>query len=107
MIEFNKIEDADIGDLVYFECEKRPYRVKARGKRYAICIKPFNARRTVLYTIIDMAEKVRGPDNMIFGRGYETASDVSERMGELERGEMEVSYRHRIALDFVKGKRNR
>ena len=52
-----------VGDKVWFAEEKRPYRIRAMGERYAVCTKPFNPRHTVLYTVIDIVEQVRGTEN--------------------------------------------
>lgn len=87
------------GDKVYVPKEKRPYRVRCRSDRYIICTKPFNPKRTVLYFIIDLKQDVRGPDDRIFCCGYETDRDCEERLEELERGEIEVSWRNRVPLD--------
>lgn len=90
----------NIGDKVYVPTDKRPYTVKARDERYIICTKPFAAKHTVLYFIIDLLEKRRGPDNMIFCSGYETDEQCRERLKELQNGDIEVSYRRGISLDI-------
>lgn len=95
----SKLDSAVVGSRVWFEGEARPYRVRARNERYLICTKPFNPKRTVLYCIIDLEEEIRGPDNMVFGMGYETDADNIERLEELASGEIEVSYRRRVPLD--------
>ena len=89
-----------VGDKVYIPQHKRPFRVKARDERFIICTKPFNAQHTVIYFIVDLVEKRRGPDNMIFCSGYETDEDCKERLRELQNAEIEVSYRRGIALDI-------
>ena len=89
-----------VGDKVYVSTEKRPYTVKARDDRYIICTKPFAAKHTVLYFIIDLEDKWRGPDNMIFCAGYETDEECAERLKELQDGKMEVSIRRGIPLDI-------
>jgi hypothetical protein len=63
---------AQIGARVYFQEEKKPYTVRVRSERFLVCTKPFNPQRTVLYTIIDLKENVRGPENLVFGMGAET-----------------------------------
>lgn len=88
------------GDRIHVPREKRPYKIRCRDDRYIICTKPFNPKRTVLYFIIDLEHKVRGPDNMVFCFGYETQEECEERLKELQNGEIEVSYRHGIALDI-------
>lgn len=90
----------EVGDKVYVPNEKRPFRVRARNDRYIICTKPYNPQRTVRYFIIDLKEKVRGPDNMVFCSGYETDEDCAERLQELQSGEIEVSWRRHVDLDI-------
>ncbi len=89
-----------IGDKVYIPTDKRPYTVKARDERYIICTKPFNAKRTVLYFIIDLVDRWRAPDNMVFCSGYETDEQCAERLRELQTGEIELSRRRGIPLDI-------
>ncbi len=89
-----------VGDKVYIPTDKRPYTVKARDERYIICTKPFAARHTVLYFIIDLVDKWRAPDNMIFCHGYETTEDCIERLKELQNGTIELSRRRGIPLDI-------
>lgn len=87
-----------VGDRIRFAEEKQAYTVKARSDRYLICTKPFNARRTVLYCIVDFKRGERGPDNMVFGMGYETDADIFNRFQELTLGEIEVSHRRCVPL---------
>lgn len=89
-----------IGDKVYIPSEKRPYTVKARDDRYIICTKPFNLQNTVFYFIIDLVEKWRAPDNMVFCFGYETDEDCLERLKDLQEGTIELSRRRGIPLDI-------
>jgi hypothetical protein len=89
-----------VGDKVYIPDQKRPFVVKARDDRYIICTKPFNPKKTVLYFIVDLVNKRRAPDNMIFCSGYETDEDCQERLHELENGQIELSWRHGINLDI-------
>lgn len=91
-------DDIQVGGLVKFRGERNPYRVQARSERFVICTKPFAPQKTVLYTIIDFERHVRGPDNMVFGNGYETREDCEARLAELVQGEIEVSYRRNVAL---------
>ncbi|WP_051362880.1 hypothetical protein [Amycolatopsis thermoflava] len=86
-----------VGDKLKFAEEKLRYTVRAVSAdgRWAICTKPFNPRNTVLYTILDLVEQVRGVDNMVFSIGYETQADIDENMRRLEAGDMELSHRNR------------
>lgn len=90
-----------VGDKIYLPNEKYPYRVRARDERYIIATKPFNPRHTVLYFIIDLVRGVRGPDNMIFCFGYETDEHIAERLDELQKGQIEVSYRRSVNTIMV------
>ena len=90
----------EVGDKVYIPDQKRPFKVRARDNRYIICTKPFNPRRTVIYFIVDLIDKWRAPDNMIFCHGYETDEDCKNRLRELQSGEIELSRRRGISLDI-------
>lgn len=90
-----------VGDRLYVPNEVKPYTVRARDERYIIATKPFNLKHTVLYFIIDLVKDVRGPDNMIFCFGYETDKAISERLQELNNGEIEVSKRHGVKTAMV------
>ena len=89
-----------VGDKVLVPGEKRPYKVKCRDDRYIICTKPMNIYHTVLYFIIDLKERLRGPDNMVFSLGYETDEQCLERLAELRSGIIEVSKRRSVSLDI-------
>lgn len=89
-----------VGDKVYIPTEKKPYTVKARDERYIICTKPYYAKKSVFYFIVDLVEKWRAPDNMLFCRGYETDEQCQERLKELQSGEIELSRRRGIPLDI-------
>ena len=100
-----RVAHAKVGDRIWFAEEKQAYTVQARSGRYLVCTKPFNLRRTVLYTIIDLKELVRGPENLVFGMGAETREQCEAMIRRLEGNDTtcgvsptEVSHRHRIAL---------
>lgn len=90
----------EVGDKVYIPSHKRPFRVRCRDDRYIICTKPYNPQHTVIYFIIDLEEKRRGPDNMVFCFGYESDEDCLERLKDLQDGRIEVSWRHGKPLDI-------
>lgn len=89
-----------LGDKVKFKKEKQKYTIQAINNRYAICTKPFNAQKTVLYTIISLKEKIRGTENLIFCNGFETKKQCEEALDRLENGISEISHRNRINLDI-------
>lgn len=100
MNALERLKTAPVGCRVKFSEETQRYTIQARDDRYLVCTKPFNPRRTVLYTIVDLVEQVRGPDNLVFCMGYETREDCQERLADLNRDEFptEISYRRRIPL---------
>lgn len=89
-----------VGDKVYVPNEKKPYKVRCRNDRYIIFTKPCNLYHTVLYFIVDLKNKWRGPDDRVFCSGYETDEDCHERLKELQNGKISVSIRHGIPLDI-------
>lgn len=91
-----------IGTKIQFSEEVRPYRVRARSERYLICTKPFNPRRTVLYTVVDLKERIRGTENLIFGFGAETDAECQNMVDRLDARLSEVSRRNRIPLSVAK-----
>jgi hypothetical protein len=92
----------NVGDRVWFEEDKRPYTVQAVSKsgRYAACTKPFAARHTVIYTMVDLVDGVRGVDNTIGNSlGYESREDCEAAVDVFDSGEFGFSHRKKpIAL---------
>jgi hypothetical protein len=71
----DQLAHCPLNTRIWFEEESQPYRVRARSSRYLVCTKPFNPKHTVLYTIVDLVENVRGPENLVFGMGAESDED--------------------------------
>lgn len=107
------------GDRVRFAATAQRWTVRGvtTGGRFAILTKPFNLKRTVLYSVIDFKRGVRGRDDH-YGLGYETDELVAEALEmfqvteEREDGKegrwraasgADVSYRsaNHITLDFL------
>ena len=103
MLEINNIyyENAKfpVGTKIKFKEELHKYTIQASNIMFAVCTKPFNARKTVLYTVINWQEKVRGTENLVFGMGAETKEACEKMLERLTQGESEVSYRNRIELN--------
>lgn len=95
-----ELDNVVVGNKIYFleEEEVRPYRVRACGRRYLVCTKPYNLKHTVIYTVIDKEEWIRGTENLVFCCGAETDEDCNEMLERLESGETEVSHRNRVPL---------
>lgn len=100
---------AKVGDKIRFVEERLAYTIQARGKRYLVCTKPFNAQHTVLYTVVDLQKQIRGTENLVFGMGAETRKQCQEMIERLEgKGidegawHTEISYRNRIPLRVKK-----
>lgn len=95
-----------VGTKIWFNSERHGYTVRASNAAFAILTKPFNAQRTVLYTIIDWELDIRGPSNLIFNIGAETDEQCLELLDMLTKGEIEVSSRRCVKLDISRGKIN-
>lgn len=96
------------GVRIKFAEDKRAYTVQAvsASGRYAVCTKPFAARRTVLYTVVDFIDNVRGVDNSLGNSlGYETRIDCEEACAQFESGEFGYSHRRRpipLVIDWIR-----
>lgn len=99
LYEFRKLP---VGSKVWFRSQKQGYTVRASNVAFSVCTKPFNAQKTVLYTIIDWESGVRGVENLIFGMGAETDKECTEMLKRLTNGESAVSGRNYCDLDIVK-----
>lgn len=85
-----------VGDRVWFVEERLPYTVQAVSPdgRWAALTKPFAARRTVLYTVLDRDRMVRGRDDRLFGLGYETREACEAMIAMFTDGDAEHSHRY-------------
>lgn len=92
------MDNLNAGDKIKFIGEKQRYNVRACSERFAICTKPFNPKRTVIYTIIDFEQGLRNRDNMVFGDGYETDEQCRNALIRLESGDLEISHRSPIPI---------
>lgn len=88
------------GARIWFYEEVKPYKVQACDDRYLICTKPFNIKKTVHYTIIDLEKKQRSSENMLFCMGFETVKDCESALKRLQSGESELSSRNRIQMNI-------
>lgn len=88
------------GSLIKFEKETRSYRVKACNKKFAIATKPHFG--TVLYTIVDWEQNIRGRENLIFCMGFEKVKSCEEALERLTNNESAVSTRYYCQLDIQK-----
>lgn len=88
------------GYKVKFKDEKQKYTVRCASRRYAICTKPFNAQKTVLYTIIDQWTNLRAPEDLIFGMGAETNEQCLEMLIRILDNQSSLSRRHEHWLDI-------
>ena len=89
-----------VGDKVKIPDQRRRFTVQARDERYIICTKWLNLHHTVIYFIVDLKERKRGPDDRVFCSDYETILQCKERLQELQKGEIFLSRRRSIDLDI-------
>jgi hypothetical protein len=97
--EFRRVP---VGAKMWFKGEKQGYTVQASNVAFVVLTKPFNARKTVLYCIVDWERNMRGPEDLIFSRGAETREECEEMLERLTLGESEVSQRHHAPLEISK-----
>ena len=94
-----KVSQLCVGTKILFDEEPVHYTIKALSERYAICTRLYNPKRTVIYTIIDFKEGVRGTNNLVFNiYDYKEQSDIDACMKDLINGECEITRRNRIDL---------
>ena len=102
------IKSATPGCKIYFAGERIGYTIKTCSKRYLICTKPYNPKKTVLYTIVDLKEEIRGTNNLVFNMyDYAKQKDIDKCMKDLISGEsdldgLKISRRNRVPLQVVK-----
>lgn len=89
-----------VGTLIKFKGERQRYTVRASNVAFAVCTKPMNALKTVLYTVIDWNEKRRGPEGVIFEEGAVSDESCSEMLDRLTSGETTVSERRDAPLNI-------
>ena len=98
----------EIGDKIYLDNERNGYTVRARSERFIIATKPFNLENTVYYFFIDVKEKWRAPDYLIFDIfDYKKLEDCEKALIQLESGELELSQRHGVPLTPLTVKRGK
>ena len=89
------------GATIRFAEERKPYTIRAMSERFAICTRPIRHRgeKTVLYSIIDVQEQERGPNNLVFNMyDYSTDAGCQESLAALDAGEIELSRRRSVPL---------
>ena len=97
------LNSIEVGSKIFFGEDKNPFTVKAKNERFAICTKPFNLKKTVLYTIVDFEERIRGVDSFVFGvYDYAIQADIDKVLGGLADGTIGISYSNRVPLE-IKG----
>lgn len=92
--------DIRVGTKLKFRGERHRYTVQACNPYFAICTKPFSARRTVLYTIINWVERIRGTEDLIFGMGFGDREHCEQALNRLMAQESSVSHRNRVKLEI-------
>lgn len=102
----------NVGDKLKFKSEKIRYTVTACDERFVIATKPFNPKKTFLYTIIDLVEKKRSSDDCYCRFNYEDPEDAKKALPQLHAGldrltvlnnnAMSLSRRRIIDLDLVR-----
>jgi hypothetical protein len=86
--------------MVRMDGERQRYRITAHDDRFVIMTKPFNAKRTYIYTIADLKRGQRGPCNLIFGPPckLDTEEGAKEALGMLQTDFIGISSRRRVPI---------
>ena len=88
-----------VGDKIKFAGQKQRYTIRACNERYLVCTKPFNARKTYLYTMVDLQEGIRGTDGYAIAcYDYRIPSHARMYLKDLHKGKVEISHRNRVEL---------
>ena len=96
----NYCRNLNIDDKIKFKSEKQRYTIQTKSDNFLICTKPFNPKKTVLYTIIDLERLVRGTNDRVFNPyDYTKYLDIIECLNDLINRKVEVSHRNCIKLD--------
>ncbi len=92
------------GQRVWFDDDKKSYKVREANDMFAICTKPYNFKpKCVVYTIVDFERGVRGTDNLVFGLyDYYSDEDCKRAFNELNNGGLGVSRRNYVELRIAK-----
>ncbi len=86
---------------IKFKEEFHSYKIMIQDENFIIATKPFNAKKTFFYVIVDIKDKVRGKDNYIFGKfDYSDPKDCYQALAELNSGVLGVSGRNRVKLNI-------
>lgn len=93
-------DKVEVGTKIKFLKEKQKYTVQASNRFYSVCTKPFNAKKTSIYTVIDWYNQLRGTENLIFGLGAETKEECEEMLERLTNAESNISSRNWCELDI-------
>ena len=91
-----------VGSKIKFPNEKQKYTVISSNRFFSVCTKPFNAQKTVLYTVIDWYNQLRGAEDLVFGMGAETKEDCDSMLERLTMGESDISSRNFVNLNIEK-----
>lgn len=96
------VEVVPVGTKVWFRSHVRPFKVIASNRFYSVCTKPFNAKKTVIYTVVDWRNKFCGTENTLWGGGAETEEECQEMLHRITSGKSDISSRNWAKLDVVK-----
>jgi len=93
-------EKMKVNSKIKFVGEKQRYTIQAINDDFAICTKPFNLKKTTIYTVVDFKRNIRGTENLIFPRGAETKEQCEAMLTRLVNKETDISHRNNIPLQI-------
>lgn len=92
------------GMKIWFTGEVKSYTIRSCNERYLVCTKPYNFKKnTVIYTMVDLWEGVRGRDGYVFSPyDYFSQEDCDNYLKDLTEGDVSISRRGQVNLEIKK-----
>lgn len=79
--------------------ERVAYKCMVRDERYVILSKPFNAKKTFIYSIFDLEEMICGGDDRWCAYKYDDKDECEKALADLQNDILHISYRNRAKIE--------
>ncbi len=95
------------GKQLHFAGDPNPWHVSAVSDNFAMCCRRFAGALggaggwpEVIYTVLDWRRGVRGISDARPNEAPRTQTECAQMLAEFETGELEVSHRNRVRIEF-------
>lgn len=75
------------------------WKCMVRDERYVILSKPFNPKKTFMYSIFDLKEMICGADDCWCAYNYDNKDECEEALKRLQDDTLHISYRNRAKIE--------